>query len=1056
MRTSHRTYTTPQAILDSATSPYAQLFATSSLTKLLTDVPSLPASTRAETRAYSVSFLAAKGASLEPFVATAQIQLLSRAVKVGWADDPDAHDAVVAEIMDFLKQPSEAHYLLGLKIFHQLVSEMNQQTPGTSLVSQRKIAVSFRHSALLSLFRVALQGLQGLQSENPDRAHKPKLKEAATALTLACLSYDFVGTSLDESAEDIGTIQVPSSWRSLIEEPATMALLFDVYKSNAPPCSNLALECLVRLASVRRSLFASETERNEYLRRLIAGTSDVLLANRGLGEHANYHEFCRLLSRLKTNYQLSELVAVEGYQTWIQAVAEFTLTSLQSWQWASSSVYYLLTLWSRLISSVPYLKGEAPSMLDAYVPRITETFITSRLDSVTAVARGDAEEDPLDDEERLQDQLESLPHLCRFKYESTVRFLVTHLDPAIAEFSRYADAPSGSDTAQLEIVEGRLTWLVYIVGAVVRGRLSCSSQEPQESLDGDLAYRAFRLIEVMDAGFHATRYGAESRQRLDLATLNFFGNFRKVYVGEQAMHSSKVYVQLSERMGLHDHLMVMNLTVTKITKNLKSFAQCHKVVEASLTLLQDLAVGFMSGKLLLRLDAVNQTLACHTADHFPFLNQPSNTRNRTIFYATLGRLLFMEDNAEKFRAFMAPLGDLCERLEATAGPAFKSDACKHALIGLFRDLRGVTSAANSRRTYGLVFEWLYPRRAPLIQRTMEAFADDPAVTTPLLKFVAEFVLNKTQRLTFEPSSVNGILLFREVSKLVVTYGRNALNDPLVADRDLGGASAGAQISESLGSVGGSQKYAKRYKGVWLATCALTRALSGNYVNFGVFELYGDAALSDALSVAIRLSLTIPLDEILTYRKVAKAYFAFLEVLCHNHLPVVAATDDATFAHVVRSLEAGLRSLDVSISSQCAAAIDVLAANTFKAAHPDAALAGAGGGLNPPPGAEALAGRVAAHPGLFPDVLRTLFDIVLFEDCANQWSLSRPMLSLILVNEAVYNALKAQITAAMPPAKRPGMDACFEKLMHEVTRSLASRNRDRFTQNLTVFRHEAKR
>ena len=148
-------------------------------------------------------------------------------------------------------------------------------------------------------------------------------------------------------------------------------------------------------------------------------------------------------------------------------------------------------------------------------------------------------------------------------------------------------------------------------------------------------------------------------------------------------------------------------------------------------------------------------------------------------------------------------------------------------------------------------------------------------------------------------------------------------------------------------------------------------MSGNYVNFGVFELYGDAALSDALSVAIRLSLTIPLDEILTYRKVAKAYFAFLEVLCHNHLPVVAAADDATFAHVVRSLEAGLRSLDVSISSQCAAAIDVLAANTFKAAHPDAALAGAGGGLNPPPGAEALAGRVAAHPGLFPDVLRTL-------------------------------------------------------------------------------------
>ena len=31
----------------------------------------------------------------------------------------------------------------------------------------------------------------------------------------------------------------------------------------------------------------------------------------GLVEHDNYHEFCRLLGRLKTNYQLSELVSVK-------------------------------------------------------------------------------------------------------------------------------------------------------------------------------------------------------------------------------------------------------------------------------------------------------------------------------------------------------------------------------------------------------------------------------------------------------------------------------------------------------------------------------------------------------------------------------------------------------------------------------------------------------------------------------------------------------------------------------------------------------------------------
>lgn len=45
--------------------------------------------------------------------------------------------------------------------------------------------------------------------------------------------------------------------------------------------------------------------------------------------------------------------------------------------------------------------------------------------------------------------------------------------------------------------------------------------------------------------------------------------------------------------------------------------------------------------------------------------------------------------------------------------------------------------------------------------------------------------------------------------------------------------------------------------------------------------------------------------------------------------VVARCDMATFAFLVRSLDAGLKSLDVSISSQCAAAVDNLAGFFFK-------------------------------------------------------------------------------------------------------------------------------
>ena len=49
------------------------------------------------------------------------------------------------------------------------------------------------------------------------------------------------------------------------------------------------------------------------------------------------------------------------------------------------------------------------------------------------------------------------------------------------------------------------------------------------------------------------------------------------------------------------------------------------------------------------------------------------------------------------------------------------------------------------------------------------------MTTPVLKLFAELVQNRSQRLQFDVSSPNGILLFREASKIICTYGSRILN-----------------------------------------------------------------------------------------------------------------------------------------------------------------------------------------------------------------------------------------------------------------------------------------
>ena len=88
--------------------------------------------------------------------------------------------------------------------------------------------------------------------------------------------YTTIGTNPEESAEDVGTVQVPSSWRPIVQDTATLQLFFDYYLTSSPPSSSLALQSLVHLSSIRRSLFPSEKERAVFLQALMTGMSCIL------------------------------------------------------------------------------------------------------------------------------------------------------------------------------------------------------------------------------------------------------------------------------------------------------------------------------------------------------------------------------------------------------------------------------------------------------------------------------------------------------------------------------------------------------------------------------------------------------------------------------------------------------------------------------------------------------------------------------------------------------------------------------------------------------------
>lgn len=301
---------------------------------------------------------------------------------------------------------------------------------------------------------------------------------------------------------------------------------------------------------------------------------------------------------------------------------------------------------------------------------------------------------------------------------------------------------------------------------------------------------------------------------------------------------------------------------------------------------------------------------------------------------------------------------------------------------------------------------------------MASYGSYADVTIPCLRFLCEFVLNKGQRLTFEPSSPNGILLFRMTSQVLKTYGQSHVGRSVVSD-----------------------KYKEILKPLGICLNIFSRSLSGNYVNFGVFKLYNDPALQDALDICLRMSLSVPLDELMAYSKVSHNFFAMLETLCQYHTSTVAELPSAIFVQILTSLRLGLKALDVSISSQCCVALDHVAAFYFNNQNKrsDAALA--------------IQRHVAENPVTLAEPVAVLLNIIIFEEFQNQWSLSRPLLSLILCNMSYFHELRDQIVSIQPPEKQARVVEAFEKLMAEVQNNLEGRNRDKFTLNLTTFRHD---
>uniref|UniRef100_A0A0K6S6Y1 Importin N-terminal domain-containing protein n=1 Tax=Chromera velia CCMP2878 TaxID=1169474 RepID=A0A0K6S6Y1_9ALVE len=1086
MLSNMESFTQLESVLANSKEPNALQVAATGLQKLITNNwTHVTEAQKDEMRNFLLNYLSQNGPELLAQARPAlkqMIRLLARLTKLAWLEGP-RHQGLVEQVNQFA-QTSIAHWVVALEILEEVTSDM-QPTLGSSMARTRRTALSFRDLALEKIFQIVLTTLRqihaGQLSVQGPVQEMQKLLYQVLRLIVASLSFDFMGAVPDDTADDQATVMVPHAW-TVLREPGTVGLFLDLYEKSCAArdftAADLCLQSLVFLAALRKSFFPKEEDRNRMLSELIQGTKVILASRFGLENRLCYHALCRLLGKINTANQLTDLIQTPAFSEWIEQVYNFTEEALKAGRHLDNSEHYLITLWSQMASPLLALQERAPVTLKQYVERVTIAYIDVCMSladqSATQNGFGD-HEDPLENDVQRTEIVDVLASLGRLQFHDVASYVLTIFETTKTQ--------SQTGTLSGPVCQKRITWLVYIIGALLGGqggkfhRRDSSPSDRQQAVpegqattaqvNGELAARVFQLMSNSDS---APEAGGGANEAIELAFLYFLEQFRKIYIGEHAKtmqfaggiggwragggdgfggdtggaSGSSGQREDKDRLctvlGLQDEDAVLGLVIQKIGRNLQKRLDSEPVIKKTLQFFHELAAGIsivqtpaasshliVSGRLLLKNEHVKYIIRNHSSPEFAFKSVPKFGKYRTMYYHILSKLFFMEnrESKEEFDKFMAPMAEVCAAfIPALEAPDFfLQPQCREPLIGLMRDLRGVALACSGPESYTLLFNWMVDNpRAPqrsriaLLSRALSVLGDDHEVAVPLLKFMSEFVYNKSHRIQFDQANAGGILLFREVSNVLCTYGARLLTRS--GFRDV---------------------YREKYKGIAVTLEMFSHALQGNYANFGVFEVYGDNSLSESMKIALNMCLAVPPADLQAYIKAMKTFYCFIELASRGHMEKVLQLETAAVAQLLSNVEEGLLSFENGVTLQCCATVDNFAQFIY---HNRTQQTEEG----------ALARRfVQEQPQSLAKILALMFSLIVCGELSSTWSISRPLLGLILLHPDDFLMIKQQTAEnQMDEQKRTKMLNLFNDLMSDVENSLNPKNKDLFTRNLYQF------
>lgn len=1007
-------------------------------------------------------------------------------------DDPLLH--VVAKKM-ILESSSLPPTLVGVVVLLASVEEMGKQLPHLWPAVQRKTAVAFRDRCLLDIFKIGLQTMQRLLVSAPPMAEPEKTQQRnlitnTLELLQRVFMFDFVGTSPDESNDDLGIIHVPASWSSVFENNDTLRTLVDFYNSTqAAPEQSKALELLSSLVSVRSNLFGNSASQIQFLGNFFDFLGKTITSRKGLDDHSNVHILCRLLVRLKCNFTLTQFVSVPTWKDLIELISQFHIEIMNSPDCNPNVLYYVVSWWQRLSSSIPYLPPTAePNYLASIIPGLVSTFLHSQLKR---------EEDyPGDESCVLTDRqlpliLAALAPLLEVSGRVDIMTLTIDLfNDYGAQFSNYSlQQFRGELPMELGILERQLALLVHLVamlaiekGATLSGPHMLASNrflndgieasamdeaaaaEQMENLEIEMISCVFVLLQLHDQRFTSQGPGGGSYQ-LEFALASFLRQFSSSYFALDEVEKKKLQKVLEERHGMSTKEDVLEKILSKIAFNLDKWSQDKwpagqgpngtDVTKETLQLFLTLVSGTHSSKIVAKSTLVSQLLANHTT-----LDWGSNERYRREFYRVLGRIAFKDSEISELHKFLLPFEDklLVLRDELQRSNPEELYSITPMLSQTLCDLRGALMACHTSSGYETFFEWFYPAGyyETICYTAIQRYAGyNWKIVWSVLRFVEELVTNTHKRIQFPGTSADGHRLFRDTAHLLISVAEKIMLIPTTQGGAVASQGFGSNSRNSMTGSTGQDESTKalqdvRYKAISLFLRIFSRLLIGasDFANIGVFAMFGDKVVSDLLMAACNVIFSLDMEEVQGYTKVVEVLYIALENICQHNLADLLGQDPETTSLALGQLlviiKRGLRSKVVRVLCCCTQSLDKIGMNHYNATRklrtrPDS---------NPTVFSD-------SHIDILGDIMFELLDLVLLDHDMIHWTLCRPLFVLVQLLPDVFNAIQRAIIDSQPPERTIQLEEAFKALFVGVDGSMRPENREKFTTNALELKNTCK-